>query len=322
MPEMKLNRKPFSEQPVNPYDTEAWTAFYEANPGFRRSVGAEGVNDQGGSEEEAAKAAEEKAAAEAKAAEEAKAKEEGKSGKPSDKEAELLKDVMKQKEAGKALKQQLEDLSKQFEGVDLEEYREMKAKQAEAAEAAKKAEEERLLKEGDFEKVKEQMLTQHTEALTEVQTQLASKDEELAKAHKLIEELTIGSDFGSSKFISEATVFTPTKARRLYGDHFEVENGKVVAYDKPRGDDSRTKLVDASGNPVNFDAAMKRIIEADPEKDDILVAGLKPGSDSNPGRGKSEEKKTAPTTSRDKISSGVQDLMKNIGTASDGGVKL
>ncbi|MDX5412766.1 MAG: hypothetical protein LPK02_06940 [Rhodobacterales bacterium] len=316
MPKTKLNRN-LHVQPSDPYDTDAWMEFYAANPGFRRSVGAEGVND----DDEAAKAAEAEAAKKAEEDAAAKAAEDDGKPKPSDREAELLKDVMKQKEANKALKAQLDQISKQIEGVDLEEYRQIKAQQAEAAEAAKKAEEDRLIKEGEFEKVKEQMLSQHNQALDAVKSQLTAKDEELAKAHKIIEELTIGSGFSASKFIAEATVFTPTKARRLYGDHFEVEDGKVVAYDKPRGVDGRTRLVDAAGNPVDFDAAMKRIIEADPEKDDILVADIKPGSNSNPSRGQ-EEVKSSPKSARDKISNGIQDLMKTIDTPSPSGIKL
>lgn len=327
MPKMNENRN-LHVQPADPYDTEAWMAFYAANPGFRRSCGAEGVNDdsQGGNgdgDDAAAKAAAEKAAADAAAA--AAAAGEGNDDskpKPSDREAELLKDVMKQKDANKTLKAQLDALSKQLDGVDLEEYRTIKAQQAEAAEAAKKAEQDRLLKEGEFDKVKEQMLAQHTEALDAVKSQLTEKDEELAKARKIIEELTIGSGFSASKFITESTVYTPSKARRLYGEHFDVVDGKVVAYDQPRGVEGRTPLVDAAGKPVDFDTAMKRIIEADPEKDDILLSDLKSGANSDPSRGGKQEKNDTPKSARDKISNGIQDLMKNIDKQSDSGFKL
>lgn len=324
MPKMNDNRN-LHVQPADPYDTEAWMAFYAANPGFRRSCGAEGVNDDdnnGNGDDAAAKAAAEKAEADAAAAAAAGEGNDDGKPKPSDREAELLKDVMKQKDANKTLKAQLDALSKQLDGVDLEEYRTIKAQQAEATEAAKKAEQDRLLKEGEFDKVKEQMLAQHNEALDAVKSQLTEKDEKLAQANKIIEELTIGSGFSASKFITESTIYTPSKARRLYGEHFDVVDGKVVAYDQPRGVEGRTPLVDAAGKPVDFDTAMKRIIEADPEKDDILLSDLKSGANSDPSRGGKQEKNDTPKSARDKISNGIQDLMKNIEKPSESGVKF
>lgn len=171
------------------------------------------------------------------------------------------------------------------------------------------------------------MAAQHESELTKVKTDLATKLEDtearLAKASSLIEELTIGSNFDSSKLIREDTIYTPSKARRLYGDHFEVEDGKVVAYDQPRGVEGRSVLVDGKGNPASFEAAMLRIIEADPEKDEILVAKLKPGSESKPGDGNPPGKSTAPASSRDKIMSGMKGLLETIEKPTDStGFKL
>ncbi len=319
---MKLNDNyPKMAQPADPYDTEAWMDFYAANPGFRRGVGAEGVNDDPDAEAEAAKKAEEEAAA--KKTEEVD--DDPKDKKPSDAEAALLKDVMKNKEARKAAEKRAAELEAQLGDIDIDEYKALKAEREEAAEAKKKAEEEAAIAAGDFEKVRAQMTEQYEGQIETLKTELGGELEttkaELAKARATIEDLTVGSQFNTSKLITDETVYTPSKARRLYGDHFEVEDGKVVAYDKPRGAEDRTRLVDAKGNPADFETAMRRIIEADPEKDDIFLASIKPGASSEPGA-KTAKKETAPATSRDKIMSGMSDLLKTIETPSDGGVKL
>lgn len=306
-----LTDGPLIQEPSNPYDTAAWLAFYEANPGFRRSVGAAGVNDGG----EGGDAGDE-GAADVNNADTgqtpdggAEPKGDDKSGKPSDKEAELLKDVMKHKEARKAAEAKLKELEQKLNGVDLEEYQALKAEREESERKKAEEEEQRAIERGEFDKVKQQMVEQHTKALEAKDAEIAERDAKLAAAMATIEELTVGSDFSSSKFIAEETIYTPSKARRLYGDHFEVVDGKTVGYDKPRGAEGRSMIVDANGDPAPFEVAMRRIVEADPEKDDILVSSLKPGAQSSPSRGGARAKEAKPATSRDKIADGVKSLM-------------
>ncbi len=309
-------------QPSDPYDTEAWLEFYDANPGFRRGVGAEGVNDDPDADADPADKSDDPAD---KSKDADPADDKDKSGKPSDAEAALLKDVMKQKEARREAEKRAKELEEQFGGIDIDEYKAMLEERQTAAEAKKKAEEQAAIDRGDFDKVREQMATQHEQELDKVRTTLTTELEdtkaELAKAASMIEELTIGSSFDSSKTIREGTIYTPSKARRLYGDHFEVEDGKVIAYDAPRGAAERTKIVDGKGNPADFETAMMRIIEADPEKDEILVASIKPGASSKPGAG-DPPKKDAPKSSREKIMSGMSDLLGSMDKADDGGFKL
>jgi len=316
-PNFKLNR-----QPVDPYDAPAWKAFYAANPGFRRSVGAEGVNDDDAAAKAAAdKAAADKAAADKAAADKAAADKASDKNGPSDKEAELLKDVMKHKGKAKETAEELANLKKKYEGVDLEEYASIKNKQAEADKAAAAAEEQRLLDSGEFDKVKAQMIEQHKAALAALNEVAAGDKSALEKANSTINDLTVGAKFSESKFIADDTVYTNSVARKLYGEYFDIEDGKVVGYDKPRGHSERAPIVDASGENVSFDDAMMRIVNADPDKDDILISKLKPGAASNPGRGgPPEEKKTDATTSREKISSGLSNLVKNIDKPTESGI--
>jgi TolA-binding protein len=199
---------------------------------------------------------------------------------PSDKEAELLKEVMKRKEREKQLAEQLNQLQgqlKQFEGVDLGEVRKL-------LDEKKTRETEELERRGEFDRVKAQMVKEHQEALERINREAAEKTETLAsKLSKLngeITELTIGRAFGDSPFIRELTL-TPAKARVVYGSHFEVQDGQVVAFDKPAGAKDRTILVDGTGSPLPFDKAIEKIVDADPDKDQLLRSRMRTGSGSN-----------------------------------------
>tara|TARA_R110000851_G_scaffold59347_11_gene137431 strand:- start:17528 stop:18502 length:975 start_codon:yes stop_codon:yes gene_type:complete len=317
----KLNRM---SQPSDPYDTAAWMKFYAENPGFNRSVGAAGDNDE--ADAEAAAAA--KAKSEADAAAAVKAKEEadaaaaadaGNAG-PTDTEAALLKDMMKHKQAKVEAERKAAELQKQYGDINIDEYNEMIAARADAAAAKAKTDEDAAIAAGDFEKVRTQMSEQHDAALEALRVSSTAEAEDLrsklAKSASVIEELTVGSHFNTSKFIGDDTIYTASKARRLYGDHFEVDAGKVIPYNLPRGSEGREILVDAKGNSAGFDEAMRRIIEADPEKDEILLGKMRPGAGSAPGKG-AQKKEETPATSRDKIMSGMTDLLKNIGQPND-----
>lgn len=199
--------------------------------------------------------------------------------KPSDKEAELLKEVMKKKDALKGAKSEIDKLKdqlKRFDGINPDEVRELLNEK-------KTAEQKKLEEKGQWDTLKKQMNEAH-------QTELSKKDEELTAAQKAladaqaqIQELTVGSAFNSSKFIGEDLVLTPSKARVVYGDHFDVEDGQVVAYDKPKGAANRTMLVDGKGDPLGFEAAIKKIVDADPDRDNLLRSSIKKGAASKGG---------------------------------------
>ena len=95
-----------------------------------------------------------------------------------------------------------------------------------------------------------------------------------------VDELTVGQSFASSSFIKDNLVLTSAKTRALYGSHFEMKDGELVGYDKPAGSTDRTPLVDAGGDPLSFDEALKRLVESDPDKDTLLRAKGNPGAGS------------------------------------------
>ena len=298
-------------KPSDPYDTPAWMAFYAENPGYNRSVGAEGVNDDDDDGDEndgdddkaaadAAIAAKEKAIADSAAAaaddddkDPAKAK---KDDGPSDEEARLLKDMMKYKKAAREAQAAL----KSYEGVDAEEYKALKKDQS----AAKQKE---LESKGQFDEVKRQIVEAHEQELTTFKGELSEKDQTISDLQKQIEELTVGSSFSSSTFLTEQTLLPPAKARAFYGNHFEIEDGQTVAYDKPKGSEGRAPLVDGRGNPLPFEAAIEKIVRADPDSKQLLRSAMKPGADSKATSDKAQEK-ARPMSRQDKIKNGLGDL--------------
>lgn len=237
----------------------------------------------GGGETPEAKAAREAAeAAEAakKAAEEEaarkKAEEDKNKSTMTDKEAALLKDVMKKKDALEAAtkaKEELEAKLKDFEGLDPIAIKKLMAEH-------KAKEEEELVRKGEWEKIKAQMNQETEKALKAKDSVIAEKEGVIKAKDEVIANLTVGSSFTGSKFISEELALTPTKARVIYGAHFEFKDGAIVAYDKPAGSKDRAPLVDGKGNPLPFDEALKKIVDADPEKDAIYKSKVAPGANS------------------------------------------
>lgn len=221
----------------------------------------------------------------------------GEKGKPSisDAEAKLLKDVMAKKKALKDAtdaKNALEAKLKDFDGIDPVEVRKL-------LQERKEAEVKELEAKGNWDKLKAQMAEAHKAQMAEVQTKAQQLEQDSAKKDAIISELTVGQAFANSPFIKNELVITANITRSAYGTYFGYEDGKVVGYDKPAGREGRTVLVDAVGEPLNFEEALKKIIDADPEKDSILRSKMKGGAGS-----KSSGKEKAPdpkkTTSDEK----------------------
>lgn len=242
------------------------------------------------------------AAAAAQAAADAAALAAGKKA-PSDEEARLLKENMKKKgELAKSAEDigKLQAQLKAFEGIDPEAIRKMLGEQ-------KNAEDKQLEAKGDYERLKQRMAEEHVKEVKTLQDQLLEIQGKLGKATGTINELSIGTQFGQSKFIGEELTLTASKAKVIYAEHFDLEDGKIVGYDKPRGATSRTALVDQYGNSVAFDEAMRKIVDADPEKDYLLRSKAKPGASSDSKKGGTPPA-AGPTDSMSKITAGLKSM--------------
>lgn len=237
-------------------------------------TGSKGTGGTG--DDDAAKAAKAKADAEAEAARKAE-EDKKKKGGPTDEEAKLIKEVMEKK----TLIRDLQDKLKSFEGIDPAKVKELLDAQAKAEQEKKAAEEKRLMEQGQFDKIKEQMLAEHDKTVKGLQEQLKGAVDSNSALNTQIADLTVGAAFSSSEFVKEEMALTPTKARVVYGSYFSFENGRVVGYDKPAGASDRTMLVDGRGNPLPFEEAIQKVIESDPEKDHLIKSKMKTGAGSN-----------------------------------------
>lgn len=273
---------------------------------YRNANGGNGDDLSGGGDDAAkaaaaAKAAEEAAAAK-KAEEEAAAAAAAAKGGPSDEEARLLKENMKKKEELRKTQEELASIKKQFEGIDPEAVRKLLSEQ-------KDAETKALEAKGDYERLKQRMAEEHAKEVASLKGVIESMTGERSKLSSTINDLTVGTQFSQSQFIAGELTLTPAKARVIYGDYFDVEDGKTIGYDKPRGAVGRTALVDQYGNAVGFDAALRKIVEADPEKDHLLKSKVKPGAGSESKKPAGELGKNEPAPdSVSKIAAGLKGL--------------
>jgi len=249
---------------------------------------------------------EQKAEAERLAAEKAKST-------PSDAEAKLLKEVMEKKEAARvardeaaAAKAENEKLAAklaQFDGIDLDSVKELLKEKAERETAE-------LEKRGEWDRLKAQMVEAHKAEVerirAEAQTATATATERAAALEKRVQEATIGRSFSDSTFIREDLTLTPSKARIIYGPHFDVVDGKVIAYDKPTGTADRTPLVDGDGEPLSFEKAIAKLVEIDPDRDNLLKSKIRSGSGSENDPDVQRREKERKLTGRERIAASIK----------------
>lgn len=256
------------------------------------------------------------AAAAAAAEAERKAKEEAEKAKgPTDAEAKLLKEVMEKKEALKkvnAEKAELAEKLARFDGVDLEAVKQLLAEKQERENAE-------LERKGEWDRLKAQMAEQHKKELERLTGEATGKvselSEKLSKREREIQELTIGRSFSESSFIRDSLTLTPSKARVVYGAHFDLVDGKIVGYDKPAGSAERTALVDGNGDPLAFEKAIEKLVELDPDRDQMLKSKIRAGAGSDNDSDAKKREKDKHLTGRDRILAGLKSGALKLPTA-------
>ena len=194
----------------------------------------------------------------------------------SDADAKLLKDLMAQKTRAKTLETELVDAKKRladFEGVDPAKARKLLADEEEAARKAAEAR-------GEYDRLLAQMGERHQTEQAALSARLGDSQTLVATLQKDIAELTVGSAFAGSAFVTSDLTLTANKARVIYGAHFEYKDGKVVGYDKPAGASDRTLLVSSTGEALSFDEALRALVDKDPDRDRLLRGKAKPGAGS------------------------------------------
>lgn len=280
------------EKPTDDYDP-MWVVWNEQNPFALKSVGSDVADEEGDEGEADDDAGDDQADDQPQGEEDSgdkdaeKSGDEGEKDKVSEREAKLLKESLDRKRKLKESKDEIANLKKElekFEDVDLDEVKKLLSDQKVAKEKALEAK-------GEWDRLKKMMADEHTGEVKSLMEQIESLKSDLGDKSTVIEDLTVGRAFGDSNFIQEKLLLSSSHARKLYGSHFEVEEGEVVAYDKPRSSSARTKLVDSSGDALPFEEAFKKIIDADPGKDSLLKSDIKKGAASKAPEGKAPKAK-------------------------------
>lgn len=239
--------------------------------GAGTTPGAEGGTDTPASSKEGGEGGE-------KSGDDGKGTESGDAGKGgmSDSDAKLLKELMAQKNRAKELAAELEGAKKRlsdFDGVDPAKARKLLADEEEAARKAAEAR-------GEYDRLLAQMGERHQAEQAALNGRLSEAQTTVSALQKEIAELTVGSAFSGSAFVNSDLTLTATKARVIYGSHFEYKDGKVVGYDKPAGASDRTMLVSSTGEALSFDEALRALVEKDPDRDRLLRGKAKAGAGS------------------------------------------
>lgn len=239
--------------------------------GTGTAPGAEGGTDTSASSKEGGEGGE-------KSGDDGKGTEQGDAGKAgmSDSDAKLLKELMAQKNRAKELAAELEGAKKRlsdFDGVDPAKARKLLADEEEAARKAAEAR-------GEYDRLLAQMGERHQAEQAALNGSLSEAQTTVSALQKEIAELTVGSAFSGSAFVNSDLTLTATKARVIYGSHFEYKDGKVVGYDKPAGASDRTMLVSSTGEALSFDEALRALVEKDPDRDRLLRGKGKAGAGS------------------------------------------
>lgn len=239
--------------------------------GTGTTPGAEGGTETSASTKEGGEGGE-------KSGDDGKGTESGDAGKGgmSDSDAKLLKELMAQKNRAKELAAELEGAKKRlsdFDGVDPAKARKLLADEEEAARKAAEAR-------GEYDRLLAQMGERHQAEQAALNGRLSEAQTTVSALQREIAELTVGSAFSGSAFVNSDLTLTATKARVIYGSHFEYKDGKVVGYDKPAGASDRTLLVSSTGDALSFDEALRVLVEKDPDRDRLLRGKAKAGAGS------------------------------------------
>lgn len=218
--------------------------------------------------------------------------------KTDEEKAQLLKDVMKWKEKARTAEAE----AKKYEGIDPEKAR--KALEAQAA-----AERKELEAKGEYQRIIQQVADESQAKVKAAEDKVAEVQAQLEALQESIQRSDIASRFANSTFVRDSLVISGAKVQNLYGAHFDVVEGELVAYDKPRGEKDRTPLVDDKGQNLPFEAALEKVVKSDPEWERLTKANLKKGPGSTT-QNLDPNNREVPKDSRSMIAKGLGSLKR------------
>lgn len=101
-------------------------------------------------------------------------------------------------------------------------------------------------------------------------------------AKKALHQEKIGGSFARSKFIAEKLAVPAPMVEKTFGDHFTIEDGKIVAKD---GNGNPVYSKANPGDLAGFDEAMEILVEGSPFRDNIMKGRGQSGSGAPGGGG-------------------------------------
>lgn len=178
---------------------------------------------------------------------------------------------------------------KPYEGIDA-------AKAREAMEKMSKIDAKALIDAGEVDKVKEQIKSEYTGQLTE-------KDKTISTLQSRLDGLITDNAFNGSAYVQENIAVPVDMLRKTFGDHFKIENDKLIAYDSAG---NRMLSKKNLGEPADFDEAIEMIVENYSQKDRILKAPEHRGTGSTGGGNQRGASLTMKRAAFDQLSPGQQ----------------
>lgn len=254
---------------------------------------AGGADDEGGADNDINKPGENQPATDGESDDETD-NEGGEKPKPSDAEARLLRDAMKHKARAKELQDQLKAIQAALGDTKPDDIKQILTERKEAERLA-------MEKRGEYDRILEQVKSEHESQVSTLQQEIADLQAKLGEKDGKLEDLTVGQVFNDSSFIRESSLIPVSIARKEFGQFVEIVDGVPVVYDKPRGAQERTPLVDGSGKPKSFDEAIAFLYSKHPDAPSLLRSKAKPGAGSlttDPGKKVPEVKEVSPGISR------------------------
>lgn len=166
-------------------------------------------------------------------------------------------------------KEEAERKLQNFEGID------DPAAAKKALDTLKNLDDKKLVDAGEVEKLKSDLNKGWEEKL-----QAEREAREAAEQGLHGEKLT--NRFANSKFIKDSLIVPPDVAKAVFGNRFQVKDGKIVAL----GEDGQPLPSKANpGEPADFDEGLKMMVERYPHRDSIMKADQLPGGGAQPGQG-------------------------------------
>lgn len=158
-------------------------------------------------------------------------------------------------------KEKAENTLKNYDGLD--------AKLAkEAIDKLKQIDAKQLIDAGKVEEVKSQIKTEY-------EKQLQEKDTLAQQLQTRLDDMQVNSVFSQSDFVRNNIAVPQDMFEASFRKNFKIEDGKIVAYDKAG---NRLMSKQSIGEFATPEEALRLLVEAHPQKDTILKAGVGSGS--------------------------------------------